>query len=303
MKNITINFKDEEEKRDLVLREDSAFQTRIEGAVNSLGFNYNVRVVTVAGPTCSGKTTTAEMLDAALEKSGRRVHTISLDDFFLSRAELLERAEKTGAEIDFDSPDTLDMTALSRVIEAAFSGDRILVPRFDFHAGKRNGTVDFGCPRPEDVYRFEGIQAVYPSVTELFARHSSRSVFLDVGEEATYDHMVFTSNEIRFLRRLVRDSRFRNAEPEFTFRLWETVRANEEKNIFPYSDACDVKITTYHAYEINMLRDEAIAHLSTIAPDSKWYGTARDLIARLTPIPAIPSSYLSERSLFHEFFG
>lgn len=303
MKNITTEFKDERGKQELVLSEDRAFQTRIGRAVDALGFRYDVRVVTVAGPTCSGKTTTAEMLDAALEKSGRRVHTISLDDFFLSRAQLLERAEKSGDKIDFDSPDTLDMQALSRVIEAAFSGDRILVPRFDFHAGERVGMVDFGCPRPEDVYLFEGIQAVYPSVTELFGRHSSRSVFLDVGEEAVYDHTVFSSNEIRFLRRLVRDSRFRNAEPEFTFRLWETVRANEEKNIFPYSDACDVKITTYHAYEINMLRDEAVAHLSTITPGSRWYDTARDLIDRLTPIPPIPSAYLSERSLFHEFFG
>lgn len=303
MKNITTVFQDEREKIELVKSEDRAFVARIEKAVNELAFNLDVRVVTVAGPTCSGKTTTAEMLDAALEKSGRRVHTISLDDFFLSRRELLLRAEQNGSKIDFDSPDTLDMDALSRAIEAAFSGDRIVVPHFDFQAGERLGTVDYGRPRPEDVYLFEGIQAVYPSVTKLFGRHSSRSVFLDVGEEAFYGNTTFSSNEIRFLRRLVRDSRFRNAEPEFTFRLWETVRENEEKNIFPYSDACDVKITTYHAYEINMLRDEAVAHLSTIAPGSRWYDTARDLIDRLTPIPPIPSAYLSERSLFHEFFG
>ena len=303
MKTIITNFKNEREKRDLVESEDRAFHSRIDRAVEALAFGTDVRVVTVAGPTCSGKTTTAQKLDSALERSGRRVHTISLDDFFLNRAELLSRAEKTGSKIDFDSPDTLDMQALSDVIEAAFSGEKVLVPRFDFHTGTRVGTVDLGRPSPEDVYLFEGIQAVYPSVTNLFGRHSARSVFLNVGEEAGYRNTVFSSDEIRFLRRLVRDSRFRAAEPAFTFRLWETVRVNEDKHIFPYSDACDVKITTYHAYELNMLRDEAVGLLSSINVGSAWFDSARDLIERLTPIPSISPTYLSEGSLFREFFG
>lgn len=303
MKTIQTTFKNEDEKLDLVHSEDRAFASRIDRAVEALTFGLDVRVVTVAGPTCSGKTTTAEMLDAALEKSGRRVHTISLDDFFLNRSELLARAEKNGSKIDFDSPDTLDMQALSDVILAAFSGERILVPRFDFHTGERVGKTDLGRPSPEDVYLFEGIQAVYPSVTNLFARHSSRSVFLDVGEEAGYQNTVFSSNEIRFLRRLVRDRRFRSSEPEFTFQLWETVRTNEEKNIFPYSDACDVKITTYHAYELNMLRNEAVGLLSSIGKDAVCYEAAQDLVKRLEPLPPISPAYLSECSLFREFFG
>ena len=140
-------------------------------------------------------------------------------------------------------------------------------------------------------------------MTSLFGRHPYQSVFLWVGEDAGYGDVTFSLDEIRFLRRLVRDSRFRNADPAFTFRIWETVRANEEKHIFPNANACDILISTYHAYELNMLRDDAIALLSAIGDDSPYRERAKDLIERLDPIEPISPAYLSNRSLFHEFFG
>lgn len=303
MKTIVTSFQNENEKRELVRQEDHAFLLRVTEAAATLAKDRDLKLITVSGASCAGKTTTAERLDAELELGGRRVHTISLDDFFFSRSELIERAAKNGSTLDFDSPDTLDLKALSEVAEAIFSGGRLLIPRFDFKSGERVGTTDLGYPRPEDIYLFEGIQAIYPVVTSLLDRHPYRSVFLSVGEDAGYGDAVFSIDDIRFLRRLVRDCRFRNTDPDFTFRIWETVRANEEKHIFPYSDACDFKISTYHAYELNMLRDEAISLLATIEKGSPWYEPARDLIRRLEPIPSISPSYLSERSLFHEFFG
>ena len=303
MKTIITSFRNENEKRDLVLREDAAFLSRVTSAAASIANDADLRLITVSGASCSGKTTTAELIDAELEKGGRRVHTISLDDFFYSRAELVARAEKVNGKLDFDSPETLDLKTLAEVTDSIFSGGRLLIPKFDFKVGDRVGTNDLGIPRPEDIYLFEGIQAIYPVVTSLFCRHPYKSVFLWVGEDAGYGDTVFTIDDIRFLRRLVRDSRFRNADAEFTFTIWETVRANEEKHIFPFSGASDVMISTYHAYELNMLRDEAIALLSTIGKQSVWYETARDLIARLEPIPPISPEYLSERSLFREFFG
>ena len=303
MRTICTSFENEDQKRDLVRREDAAFLLRVSECAARLASEKELKVLTVSGASCSGKTTTANLIDATLERTGRRVHTVSLDDFFFSRSELVSRAEKTGSQLDFDSPETLDLSALSSVIDAAFSGERMLVPQFDFQIGERVGMIDFGIPRPEDVYLFEGIQAIYPQVTTLLGRHPFRSVFLWVGEDAGYGDAVFTIDEIRFLRRLVRDSRFRNADPEFTFRIWETVRTNEEKHIFPFADGCDFLIPTYHGYELNMLRDDAVRLLSTIGENSPWYAAARDLTERLKPIPPISPAYLSEQSLFHEFFG
>ena len=303
MKTIITSFTSENEKRALVEREDRAFLSRVTEAAASLSRDRDLKLITVSGASCSGKTTTAELIDAELERGGRRVHTISLDDFFFSRAELVARAERTGSKLDFDSPDTLDLAALSDVTDAIYSGGRLLIPRFDFKAGDRVGTTDLGVPAPEDIYLFEGIQAVYPVVTSLVGRHPFKSVFLWVGDDARYGDTVFSLDEIRFLRRLVRDARFRGAEPAFTFRIWETVRSNEEKHIFPYSGACDVLISTYHAYELNMLKTDAVEHLSAIRVGSPWYDRAYDLIKRLEPIEPISPEYLSERSLFHEFFG
>ena len=303
MKTIVTSFQNEREKRELVNNEDRAFLLRVTAAAATLASDKDLKLITVSGASCSGKTTTAEFLDTELERGGRRVHTISLDNFFFSRSELMQRAEKTGSKLDFDSPDTLDLKALAEVTEAIFSGGKLLIPHFDFKSGERTGFTDLGYPRPEDVYLFEGIQAIYPVVTALLGRHTYRSVFLWVGEDAGYGDEVFSIDDIRFIRRLVRDSRFRNTAPDFTFRIWETVRANEEQHIFPYSDTCDFMISTYHAYELNMLRDDAIALLSTIGADSPWYERAHNLIMRLEPIPPISPAYLSDRSLFHEFFG
>lgn len=303
MKNIITTFANENEKRALVEREDRAFLSRVSEAAAALSADKDLKLITVSGASCSGKTTTAELIDAELERGGRRVHTISLDDFFFSRAELVARAERTGSKLDFDSPDTLDLAALSDVTDAIYSGGRLLIPRFDFKAGDRVGTTDLGVPAPEDIYLFEGIQAIYPVVTSLVGRHPFKSVFLWVGDDARYGDVIFSLDEIRFLRRLVRDARFRGAEPAFTFRIWETVRANEEKHIFPYSGACDFLISTYHAYELNMLKTDAVEYLSAIPSGSPFRDRARDLMKRLEPIEPISPEYLSERSLFHEFFG
>ena len=303
MKQIRTVFQNEEEKRAFVLEGDLAFGERVLSSVTRLILNDPVRIMTVSGPSCSGKTTTAELICQALRENGKKVHVISLDNFFLSRSFLLKRAALNGTKIDFDSPDTLDFDALTEVTEAAFSGKPVLVPVFNFKTGERDGVTDFGIPSVDDVYLFEGIQAVYPEVTTLFGRHPFRSVFLSVGEDAKYGNTVFLREEIRFLRRLVRDRRYRGAAPEFTFRIWDSVRENERKHIFPNADKCDLQLTTYLPYELNMIRDEAYACLDTIGKGTDYYKTAKKLQRKLEPLPSISSAYLSETSLYHEFLG
>ena len=303
MKQIRTIFKNEKEKKAFVLQEDLAFGERILSSVKQLVLNEPVRIMTVSGPSCSGKTTTADLICRALKQSGKNVHVISLDNFFLSRSFLLKRAAEKGTKIDFDSPDTLDFNALTEVTDAAFSGKSVIVPFFNFKTGERDGATDFGIPSEDDVYLFEGIQAVYPAVTALFGRHPYRSIFLSVGEDAVCGDTVFMREEIRFLRRLVRDRLFRETAPEFTFRIWGSVRENEMKNIFPNAGKCDLQLTTYLPYELNMIRDEACACLDTIGAESVYYGYAKDLLRKLEPLPPISSAYLSESSLYHEFLG
>ncbi len=302
MKKIQTHFKNEEEKLALVRSGDAAFAERLDEAVSAIAENEDLRIVTVSGPTCSGKTTASAKLEEALRLHGHRVHVISLDDFFLEREVLLARAEKQGRTPDFDSPDALDFEALSLTVEQIFSGGTVTLPRFDFAMGKQCGYRRIDTV-PSDVYLFEGIQAVYPSVTSLFLGHPCASVYISVGVDAACPGAVFAKEDIRFLRRLVRDARFRAASPEFTFRLWETVRENELRNILPYADNAEHSICSYLPYELHMIRPYAEELLSEIGKDSPYFGEASRLLGMLSYVPIISDAYLTEDSLFREFLG
>ncbi len=302
MEKIQINFKNEEEKRRLVLDSEAAFEARLDTAVCGIASDADLRIVTVSGPTCSGKTTASAKLEKELRLHGHRVHVISIDDFFLSRELLISRAERLGRRLDFDSEETIDFDELRRTLGQIFEGGSVSVPCFDFVSGSRIGyrRVDTS---DGDVFLLEGIQAIYPSVTALLREHSFTSVYISVGQEAICEGAFFRREEIRFLRRLVRDARFRAATPEFTFRLWETVRENELRNILPYAEGCDCKICSYLPYELHMIRPFAEELLREIGEESEHYGEARRLLEMLSCIPPISEQYLPEGSLFREFLG
>lgn len=302
MEKIQTHFENEDEKLALVRSGDEAFAQRLGATVSAIAERGDLRIVTVSGPTCSGKTTASAKLEQALCQHGHRVHVISIDDFFLDRDFLLARAERLGRSLDFDSPDTLDFDALSLSVEQIFSGGTVTLPRFDFAEGKRRGYRRIET-MPSDVYLFEGIQAVYPSVTSFFLGHPYASVYISVGVDAACPGASFAREDIRFLRRLVRDARFRAASPEFTFRLWETVRENELRNILPYADNADHSICSYLPYELHMIRPYAEELLSEIGRESRYFSEASRLCEMLSYVPPISDAYLQRDSLFREFLG
>lgn len=302
MEKIITNFKTEEEKRALVLQGEADFQRRLDDAVSCIASDEALRIVTVTGPTCSGKTTAAEKLVNELHLHGHSVHAISLDDFFLNRELLLERAEQSGGQPDFDSEQALDFAELAKTVRQVFSGKEISVPVFDFALGKRTGHRRIQ-KKQSDVFMFEGIQAVYPSVISLLRGHAFTSVYISVEKEVCCEGEIFRREDIRFLRRLVRDARFRGASPEFTFRLWETVRQNELRNILPFAEECDRKICSYLPYELHMIRPHAQRLLSQIGEQSRYFTQAQRLLRMLSYVPAISDEYLPQNSIFREFLG
>lgn len=303
MKKIRTDFTSESEKKAFVLESEAAFETILSSSVASIAAKPGLRLVTVSGPTCSGKTTASSKLETELEKKLKQVHVVSIDDFYLDRDVLLTRATEQGTKPDFDSPDSIDTETLKETTEMIFSGGDVTVPVFDFITGKRSGFRTIAAPADDDVFLFEGIQAVYPSVTSLFREHPLSSVFISVGEDAGYGDVFFGRNEIRFLRRLVRDNRFRGATTDFTFHIWETVRSNEKVNILPFASTCEFVLRSYLPYELNMLKPFAVRLLSDISPDSDYRRTADELIRKLSGLEEISPEYLPQKSLFREFLG
>jgi len=229
-------------------------------------------------------------------KHGRRVHVISIDDFFKDTSHL-RNSEKAP---DFDSIDAIDLDEFLRCADAIFEGETARIPRFDFISGKRSGYYEID-PDESDLYIFEGIQAIYPEITAALAETHCESLCICPQSRLSVGGTVFEPNEIRLMRRIVRDYNFRGASPEYTFYLWENVRKNEEKSIFPYIDSCDVKIDSTIPYEINVLSQFLRPLLMQIDKGSNYYGIAREMIEKTEGIENIPSIMIPDGSIYYEF--
>ena len=280
---------------------EESFAKQIYDITEDIVKKKNIRVIRLFGPSCSGKTTTAKHLISFFKKFGKRAHVISIDDFYYNRSYLIEMSIKKGlTDIDYDSPDTIDCEELGTFVEGIFSSDKVVCPIFDFKTGTRSGykTIDIN---KDDIFIFEGIQAVYPQVVKMFEKHESVSIYILPQRDILAGGGCFESNEIRLMRRLVRDYNFRNTTPYITFVNWDGVRDNEEKHIFPYVGGVDYVVNSSMPYEIGVLKPYLVALLSDFNVDDPHYETAKTILDRVLKIEAIPSSLILDGYLYKEF--
>lgn len=294
-------FVNEEEKRSFVQQADHAMEARLEQVATQLLHIPDLHILGLTGPTCSGKTTAAAKLNEVFSKSGHRVHIISLDDFYYDKAYLNERAKNDPIiKIDYDSEETIDTQRLAKEAERLMLGREAEIPRFNFRTGQREGFTRIE-PREGDLFLFEGIQILYPKVRKCLEKGNYRSIYIAPQSALIAEHNRFEPNELRLMRRIVRDYHFRAAAPEFTMYLWESVRENEEKNIFPYVHECSVKIDSTMPYEIGMLRPYLESILATVPNKDREYELAQNILQKVQHIQPISKEYLTEKSLYKEF--
>ncbi len=294
-------FANEEEKRAFVLKADHGMEEQLEHAAEQLLQVPRLQILGLTGPTCSGKTTAAAKLNEVFTKNGHRVHIISLDDFYFDKSYLHERAEKDPiVKIDYDSEDTIDTQRLATEAERLMLGKEAEIPRFNFRTGQREGITRIE-PRAGDLFLFEGIQILYPKVRKCLEKGVYKSIYIAPQSTLTMKEQLFEPNELRLMRRIVRDYHFRAAAPEFTMYLWESVRENVEKNIFPYVHECSVRIDSTLPYEIGMLRPYLESILSAVPKESNEYELAQNILQKTQDVQPISKEYLTEKSLYKEF--
>ena len=295
------HFASKDEARAFVEEHEREFERRLDEVAEAVARDHSIKLVALSGPSCSGKTTTANKLIRELRARGRKVHVVSIDDFFYDKERLEEISRKSGdGKIDYDSIKTIDFDALMECVEEIFSDGKTLVPRFDFKLGKRTGYVKYD-PDDEDLFIFEGIQAIYPEITAIFKKYPSVSVYICAESGVRIGDKVFEPNEIRLLRRLVRDYNFRGSSPEFTMYLWESVRSNEDANIFPHVDGCDMRIDSTLAFDVNILKPYLEDVLKKMPEDNEFIEGARRIIEKIKDIEPVSREYLTEDSLYNEF--
>ncbi len=298
MREINISIKNDDDKIELVQKSEQAFQKRLDLASKKI-VNSNVSNILLSGPTCAGKTTTAQKIISDLNDVHKPVSVISIDDFFKERQE--QRQVDFGKKIDYDSVDVLDLPLLTECVKNAYPGNTVRVPIFDFVLQGRNGYNEYYID-PNGVLIYEGIQAVYPEIVSLF-NGNYKGVFIDVLDDVCVNGVVFKKHEIRLIRRLVRDRKFRGASAEFTFYLWETVRENEKKSIYPNKDICDVQIDSFMEYELFLMKKYIKEVLSEVSRESIYFDKAQRLINKFNDFEELSYDYIPKNSLYTEFLG
>ena len=259
-------------------------------------------IVMLAGPSSAGKTTTARRLKESLEKSGVKTYVLSLDDFYLNRDDIPYLPD--GSQV-YETVYALDLECLESVLNALLRGDKVKAPAFDFTTGKRSETqfneIILG---KEDVVIIEGLHALNPVITDKI-QGKLLKIYINVSSRI-YDEkgdIVLNKRNLRFIRRMVRDYKFRDSSVENTCRLWKNVTKGEDEYLFPYRDNADIKADTIHLYEPCVLKHQALRMISEDDVSEEYKNDIYKIAKALDRFNDIEENLVPENSLLREFLG
>lgn len=264
--------------------------------------NVNVKIVMLAGPSSSGKTTTASLLSKEVELLGGKAYTVSLDDFYLSRSEGYPVDEN--GEPDYECVEALDIELLHSCLNQLIVSGESRLPVFDFTTGTRHDEAKHIKLNDKDFLIVEGLHALNPVITDNLDKESLYKIYVSVSSRV-YDEngeSFLSKRNLRFLRRMLRDYRFRAMPVEGTFDIWKSVTRGEDKYLFPFEENADVRLNSFHACEPCVVGAQALALLREIT-DIEYAEKAAELIAKLEVFIKIDSSVLPQDCLLREFTG
>lgn len=260
-----------------------------------------VKIVLIAGPSSSGKTTTSKKLSVCLQAKGFKTHQISIDDYFYDRDKtpVLENGE-----LDTESLNAVDVTLFNKHLTRLLEGKKVELPEYNFLIGKReyNGkTLELG---DNDIIIIEGLHGMNDDLTMSIERRNKFKIYISPLTQLNIDnHNRIHTSDTRKLRRIVRDNKFRSYNAEHTLTMWKNIREGEEKYIFPYQDDADCMVNSSLMYEIAVLKTYAEPLLFSVPESSPVYPEALRLINFLRNFLPMPSDHVPEDSVLREFIG
>ncbi|MGI6714213.1 MAG: nucleoside kinase [Bacilli bacterium] len=261
---------------------------------------HGVRLICIAGPSSSGKTTFANRLRIELMSRGLSPIRISLDDYYLPRrdAPLDENGEP-----DLETIYALDIDLFNQNMLDLINGDEVHLPSFDFKLGTRIPGRTLKIPEGEPII-VEGIHALNEQLTSLIPKHQKFKIYISPQAQINIDnHNPVSLTDLRLLRRLVRDLKFRNAPAELTMSMWSSVRKGEFKWIYPYQEGADFVYNSILPYELPIMRKVAMPTLRNIGYESPFFITAERLLRLLKYFVDMDDNWVPSNSLMKEFLG
>lgn len=259
------------------------------------------RLVLLAGPSSSGKTTTSKRLGIQLAACGLHPLTISMDDYFVNRVNT--PLDEKG-EYDYECLGALDVPYFNKQLSQLLNGETVALPRYDFVSGERVPSGRELKLEKNNVLIIEGIHALNPDLTPQIPRDEKFLVYVTALATIQIDEQrKVSTSDARLLRRMLRDKNFRNYSAEETIHRWPSVRAGEEKWIFPFEGNCDMMVNTALNYELSVLRAHVLPILEEVPEASPEYAEAMHLRSFIGLFEPIKDKQIPPTSLLREFLG
>jgi uridine kinase len=259
-----------------------------------------IRLVLIAGPSSSGKTTFSRRLAIQMLSQGLRPFPLEMDNYFVDRADTPRDAS---GQPDFEAFEALDRALLTDNLRRLLREEEVALPRFNFQEGRREPGDTVRLP-PNAVVIMEGIHGLNPELLANFHRGEVFRIYVSALTQLNLDrHSRISTTDCRLIRRIVRDAAQRGHPPSFTISRWEMVRAGERKYIFPYQENADVMFNSALVYELAVLRTIAEPLLRQVDPESPEYVEAKRLLAFLAWFRPLPPDNVPEDSILREFIG
>ena len=284
------------------IRVNEALQERRIEEIAEKFIESGARVMLIAGPSSSGKTTFAHRMAIALRVHGFRPVKLSLDDYYLNRDTL--PIEPDGS-VDLEKLDTLDVELLGKHLPMLLAGETVGMPEFDFVTGTRKAETHEMRVEPGQPIIIEGIHGLNDALTATVDKKDKFKIYISALTMLNLDdHNRIRTTDARLLRRIVRDYQFRGTLPEETMALWASVRRGEEKYIFPYQENADAMFNSSLVYELPIMKKYAYPLLCAVQPESPYYTLANRLIKFLNYIlVADVEDEIPVNSILREFIG
>jgi len=286
---------------DLIKIDETLQSNRLLNIAKEINDKKNkLKIVLIAGPSSSGKTTSTRKLCMFLKSFGLTPHVISMDDYFVEKEDTpLDEFGKP----DYECLEAMDTKLFDKQMASLMKGDKVLMPTYNFALGIKEYKNELQMGE-KDILLIEGIHALDSKILTNIPRENKYKVYISALTELNMDtHNRICTSDNRLLRRIVRDNRTRDYRVEHTLELWPSVRRGEEKYIFPYQDDADATINSAAIYEIGVLKTYAEPLLYSVSPDSPYYEEAKRLINFLRLFLPIPADSMPADAVIREFIG
>mgnify|MGYP000586263713 FL=1 len=286
---------------DIINISEALQEKKLAKIAEEIASRKGVKLVLLAGPSSSGKTTSCKRLSIQLAVNGLKPLQISLDDYFVDRD---KTPKDENGEFDFESIYALNLDLLNEQFNALFRGEEVELPKYDFPSGKSVKSGKMLKLEPNNVLVVEGIHALNPELTAHVPEEQIFRVYASALTTILLDnHNYIPTTDNRLLRRIIRDYKYRGVSAQETIHRWPSVRAGENKWIFPFQENADAMLNTAMLYELSVLKMQAEPLLQQVPENCEEFAEAYRLLKFLKYFKGIPYNNLPPTSLLREFLG